>query len=315
MKGVIKMPIQNKPAALGKYIFYFLLPGLLLLQGCVGVNAFPTVARAGDTVSVMIGGTEKARKNAVSVILTDIKGQDWDLQSLGLVRSVFNLRADGRAVGNHYTSYAESFVSWSEGHEPLQTVLVVDIPVGVAAGDAVLSVDVPVGDDSSGITSPYSINIEILPGQGANDNFVRQDAFSGYQPADFGMLEPAPHAKITFGANDGVIIGAVSLVVDFDEAVVSPDDLNVYAPTSNVRGSYASTGSFGDKQRMVYWRQDGSQLYLDIIAPQGINQRYLMAYIVHPPGIASPLFNIVDSKIFDTAGNEILLTPVLEYYQ
>lgn len=294
---------------------YFIVLMVLLLQACAAVNTFPTIARSGDTVSVMIGGSEKARKETVAVTLTDANNMVWDLKALNLVRSVFNLRADGRASGMHYSSYPNAFVSWGEGHEPLQTVMVIDLPDNLPAGNATLSVDTLTDDDSSGIARPYHVNIEVLPGAGSADNFLRNDPFSGYQPADFASLEPAPHGKIDFGMNDGVIIGAASLVVDFDETVVNPDDLDLYVPQSNVRGSFASTGAFGATQRMVYWHTDGQQVFISIVAPQGIRQVYLMMYLLHPAGISgSPGFAITSSHVYDVDGNELSLTPVLNYY-
>ncbi len=297
-----------------KYLIGFIAV-FLLLQGCASVNTFPTVARQGDTVSIMIGGTEKARKDTISVILTDSAGTDWDLKALGLVRSVFNLRADGRSVGAHYSPYLDSYISWSEGHEPVQAVLIVDIPAGVPVGFSTLTINTFVQDDSSGVTLPYLVNMEILDGLGNTDEFLRNTGLSGEQPVDFNRLEPAPHAKISFGITDGVTIGAASLVIDFDETILNPDDINVYVPESNVRGSVVDPGAFGATQRMVYWHQDGLQLYIDIIAPQGINQAFLMAYIIHPQGLASnPNFTITSSSIYDVNGYAIALTPGLEYF-
>ncbi|MDH5765691.1 MAG: hypothetical protein OEZ38_06695 [Gammaproteobacteria bacterium] len=286
----------------------------IFLQACTSVATFPTVARAGDTVSLMVGSSEKARKDTVSVILTDAAGADWDLQSLGLVRSVFNLRADGRAVGQHYASYSEKYFSWFMGHEPVQTVLVTDIPVSVAPGNATITVNTLVNDDSSGVALPYVINLEIIPGLGQQDNFERQD-FGGNLPVDFSRLEPAPHAKINFGNTGDVVIGAASLVVDFDETVVNPGDINLYVPESTMRGTPADPGSFGETQRMVYWRQDGNQLYIDVIAPQGIKQTYLLVYIVHPTGLSgSANMSITSADIYDVNGDVISLAPTLEYY-
>src|SRR3989344_801082 len=97
-----------------------LVGALVLLAGlpaCTGVNTFPLIARAGDTVSVMVGGSERARKETIDVTLTDANNQAWNLKSLGLVRSVFNLRTDGRAYGLHYSSYLDSDISWIVGHE------------------------------------------------------------------------------------------------------------------------------------------------------------------------------------------------------
>ncbi len=292
-----------------------LITVFLLLQSCASVNTFPGIARQGDTVSLMIGGSEKARKNTISVILTDSAGTNWDLKALGLVRSVFNLRTDGRSIGTHYSPYLDSYISWSEGHEPVQTVLVVDIPTGVASGMSTIEVNTFVDDDSAGVISPHLVNLEIIDGLGNTDEFLRDTATSGQLPVDFSSLEPAPHAKISFGITDGVTIGAASLVIDFDETILNPNDINVYVPESNVRGSVVDPGAFGTTQRMVYWHQDELQLYIDIIAPQGINQAFLMAYIIHPQGLAgNPNFTITSSSIYDVNGYEITLSPGLEYF-
>lgn len=282
-----------------------------LAGGCTAVNTFPVAARSGDTVAVMIGGSEQARKETVGAVLTDAAGGQYDLQALGLVRSVFNLRADGRAHGMHYSDYLDTFVSWSYGHEPVQTVLVADLPAGLSPGDAALSVNMNVTDNSSGIGDPKSIRLEILPGSGASNNFARKSP-TGPVIADLQALEPAPHAKLTFGT--GTVIGAASLVVDVDQSVVNPDDLNVYVPESTVRGASGSPGAFGDKQRMVYWRQDGDRLYIDILAPQGIDSRYLQAFVMHPRGLAgSPGFTLVSAAIYDINGQTLSLQPALTY--
>lgn len=297
-----------------KYIVFFLTT-FLLLNGCASVNTFPTVARAGDTVSIMVGGTENARKETIAVILTDINGLDWDLRALGLVRSVFNLRSDGRAQGLHYSAYLDTYVSWMNGHEPVQTVLITDLPIDVPAGAATVKINTLITDDSSGISSPFTVNLDIIAGTGSTDKFKRKNSDGSKSPADFSRLEPAPHAKINFGISDGVVIGAVSLVVDFDETIVGAGDINVYVPESSVRGSLLYSGSFGKTQRMVYWHQDGQQLFIDVVAPQGINQAYLKMYLVHPSGLsAEPNFSLTSSRVYDINGDEIALIPVLEYF-
>lgn len=282
------------------------------LTGCSAVQTFPMAARSGDTISVMIGGSEQARKNTVSATLTDSAGGQHDLQALGLVRSVFNLRADGRAYGTHYSSYLESYISWANRHEPVQTVLVADLPPGLPIGNATLAVRLNVTDNSSGVSDPNNINIEILPGTGNSNSFDRKSSGETL-PADLQALEPAPHAKLTFGT--GTIIGAAAIVVEVDQTVVNMNDLNVYAPEATVRGSFTDPGAFGDKQRMVYWRQDGDRLYIDILAPQGIDTRFLQAFVVHPRGLAgSPGFAIVSASVYDINGQTLAVTPQLTYY-
>lgn len=292
-----------------------LLPlfGVLLLTGCTAVNTFPMIARSGNTVSIMVGGSAKAQKENLGVVLTDASGNVFDLQAMGLVRSVFNLRPDGRAVGLHYVEYLSSNRSWLAGHEPLQTVLVTDLPSTASPGVATLTFTwLGVNDNSSDGGNPFDVSLEILPGSGAPDPFLRNDAL-GTRAANLGQLETAPNAKVEFGTGT-TAIGATSLVINFDGATVNPNDLNLYVPESTVRGSYANPGSFGKTQRMVYWRQDGQNLYVDIIAPQGIASNYLQFYVVHPPALAgSPAFNIVSAQVYGIDGNPIDVTPVLTY--
>lgn len=284
---------------------------LALLSGCTSVNTFPNIARPGDTVSVMIGGSEKANKNSVAATFTDAMGQSWDLKALGLVRSVFNLRTDGRANGAHYSPYLDNYISWVFSHEPLQTVLVTDIPTAAAPGQGNLTISVNANDNSSGVADPFNVKLEIIPGSGIADQFLNRRS-SGNVPADFSRLETAPNAKVTFGTGT-TFIGAASLVVSFDPAIVNPNDLNIYVPESTVRGS-GTTAPFGKTQRMVYWRQDGTKLYVDIIAPQGINPRYLQFFVVHPRGlVGSPALSIVSAQVYGTDGNAIAITPALTY--
>lgn len=283
-----------------------------LLSGCVSLNTFPTIARAGDTVSVMIGGSEKVKKSDVSALFTDASGQIWNLQALGLVRSVFNLRTDGRANGLHYSSWIEKSWSWTYGHEPLQTVLVTDLPPGVAPGMGSLSVFMNVNDNSGG-GGTFKMGLEIIPGVGKTNQFTYHNAIYGDIPADFTKLEPAPHAKIKFPGTTS-LIGAASLVISFDNAVLNPNDLNIFVPESTVSGSYSNPGAFGKTQRMVYWHHDGTKLYVDIVAPQGIDFHYLQFFVVHPRGLAgSPAFSILSAQVYGTDGNAIAVTPTLVY--
>jgi hypothetical protein len=284
-----------------------------VLPACTSLNTFPTIVRPGGTVSVMVGGSELARKTTVSVMLTDANGQTWDLRSLGLVRSVFNLRADGTAHGMHYSGYSGLFTPWFQGHEPLQTVLVTDIPANVALGQAYLTISLNAADNSSGIADPFQVNLSVIKGTGASDEFFRQNPFGPREPVDFEQLERAPQVKISFAA--GTVIGAASLVLSFDNAVLNGDDINVYSPESTVRGDYSSPGAFGKTQRMVYWRQDGQNLYLDVIAPQGVDGRYLQLFVVYPRGLASsPNFTLTGATVYDVNGSVIATQPNLRPY-
>jgi hypothetical protein len=196
----------------------------------------------------------------------------------------------------------------------LQTVLVADLPSNIPPGNATLTVNPHVNDNSSGVGSPFAVNIEIIAGTGRSDNFLRRDvsSLSGDSPVDFLQLEPAPHAKISFGG--GTFIGAASLVVSFNSNAINANDINVYVPESAVRGSFADPGMFGKTQRMVYWRQDGQKLYLDLVAPQGIDPTFLKIYVIHPQSASSPNFSLISANVYGVNGASIVAQPSLEYF-
>ena len=111
---------------------------LLLIQGCTGVNTFPTIARPGDTVAMMLAGSELVDKDTIDVTLSQ-GATSWDLadpdgngdRSDSLIRSIFEVRADGRAHGLSYSSASTMNQIWAFGHEPVQSIMIVDLPTVV----------------------------------------------------------------------------------------------------------------------------------------------------------------------------------------
>ena len=109
--------------------------------------------------------------------------------------------------------------------------------------------------------------------------------------------------------------GLAALVVEFDEGIVRGDDLNVYVAESTQRGTITSTGPFGEHQRMVYFKHDGSRLFITIVAPGGISDKYLQVYVMHPRGLAGdPGLSLLSSTGYDVDGNEITTTPRFTYH-
>lgn len=305
-----------------------LFVSILCTQGCVAVSTFPTIARPGDTISIMIGGSELARKNTLSASLWDANGTEWRLRELGLIRSVFNLRPDGRAYGLHYPSFFDIESSWVEGHEPMQTVMVINVPESAAFGNATLQVNLDTTDDSSAVAQPFSISLDIvdIPGKpGTEDQFLRQNWNGINEAVILTDLEPAPYAKISFGEGDlggfkatpdGVILGAATLVVDFNEAVISGDDLTVYVAESTQRSSASASAPFGlNTQRNVVWQHDGNKLTIQLTTPMGIKDNYLQLYVIHPRNLTGdPALNLISSAGYDLNGNAIFISPRFTYH-
>jgi hypothetical protein len=201
--------------------------------------------------------------------------------------------------------------------------LIFDVPQAAQLGAATLNVDLNATDDSSGVIQPFSISMQIVdvPGQpGASDSFLRQNFDQINEAVNFEDLEPAPHAKISFGvgrfsATPGETLGAAELVIEFDETIVNGDDLNVFVAETTQRGSLFDTGPFGKYQRMVYFRHDESQLFITIIAPGGINDKYLQVYVIHPRGLTGdPGLSLLSTTGYDLNGSQITATPQFTYF-
>lgn len=284
---------------------------VLLIQACTHINPFPLSAQPGETISLMIGSSENARKETIDVLMTDSNNVVWDMKSLGQIRSVFNVRPDGNAKGLYYSSYLETNTPWAFGHEPIQTVVVLDLPVGIAQGPATFEINTNTTDNSSGVGQLLNLSIEIVADTATSNSFLHQNPFQGISAVDFDRLEPASYAKISFGVNKTEIMAAATLEVDFDETVVSPDDIAVYTPKTTVRDF---GGSFDDKQHSVFWKQDGDKLLINLVAANGIKTGFVYVYIIHPDNLsASPGLSLISHAVYDIDGNEIVLPVTLEY--
>ena len=105
------------------------------------------------------------------------------------------------------------------------------------------------------------------------------------------------------------------MIIYFDDTILSGNDINVYVPETTQRGDLFNEGKFGDHQRMVSWKVDGNQLHIYVIAPNGIEDRYLQVYIIHPRDLQSdPQLNLVSTTGYDLNGNEIVATPQFSYH-
>jgi hypothetical protein len=66
---------------------------------------------------------------------------------------------------------------------------------------------------------------------------------------------------------------------------------------------------------MVYFRHDESQLFITIIAPGGINDKYLQVYVIHPRGLTGdPGLSLLSTTGYDLNGSQITATPQFTYF-
>jgi hypothetical protein len=107
-------------------IYYILFAfALLVLQGCVALQPFPTVARAGDTVTLAVGLAEGMVKATTSVFFTPDGGSEVAIPNEN-VSAIIRLYPDKRT--NAWAASSAIAIDTLTGHGRWLSVMVVDLP-------------------------------------------------------------------------------------------------------------------------------------------------------------------------------------------
>ena len=154
---------------IGLFIF---AAGFFLLQGCVAVQPFPTAARAGDTITLAIGSVDGATRANTTVTYYPTSPAFTPVTLTANVRSIFNLYPDPTSPA--WSDNSSGMLSWSGGHGPWQTIMVLDLPATLSPGLGYIKVQLGTAAVSPAISknvSDVNIALEILPGTGTSNAF------------------------------------------------------------------------------------------------------------------------------------------------
>ncbi len=284
-----------------------------VLQGCVAVQSFPTVARAGDTVTLALGSSEQINVSDTIVTYTPDGGVPIDITSS--VRSIFKLYPD--KLSPTWSFSMASSIPGTSGHGASLDVMALDLPATLLPGTGVISVQnnatYPIFSDTP---SDTSIAIEILAGVGSPSAFAYSllgNAIAG----DFTSLEAAPHFRIkpdfqpdgwynapTFAAAELTINGTLNAAALAATEAQVTDQLRVIADDMST-----SLNS----QTQVSWSRDDDKIVIIYVSPKGAMPYYETSVAVFflPSAnyafIATPSVSI---KYYDIDGNVIPGPPV-----
>jgi hypothetical protein len=259
-----------------------------LLQGCVAVQTYPTVARAGDTITLALGSVEGLDKSKMTLAFVP--------QSTGVpvyitsnIRNVVRIYPDRTSFVSLGNTNSISLTGYS-GHAMWMNIAVVDLPSTLPVGKGYFQVtftsDVRVPNfvqNAPGI----QIATEILPGSGTASTFSYWGLNGALFPlsSQLSLLKPLP----------GVVLG-----MDLD-----PSELHViweYKPTED------------NKQIALSWHYDGSGVItVNMLAPiaMSINEKQIRFTIVVDPSYAGNLIQangtpvLLSQRLFDANGNSI----------
>jgi len=293
---------------------YLIICSVILLQGCVAVQSFPTVARAGDTVTLALGSSDQINVSDTIVTYTPDGGSSVDVTAN--IRSIFKIYPDKLSPTWSFSTAAG--IPTTGGHGAALDVMVLDLPTSLQSGTGIINIQnnatYPV---YSNVPSDVDIAIEILPGVGSPSTFEYL-LFGETTTGDFTSLEAAPHYRIkpdfdpatatvftpsTFAAVELIISGTLNAAATTDNAI---------SVTNSLRVIVDDMSTSLNNQKQVSWARDGGNITINYISPTGNMPYYETSVAVFFTGTnyaftATPSVSI---RYFDIDGYEVTGPPV-----
>lgn len=279
-----------------KFIYLFLLSGLILLNGCVAIQSFPTVARSGDTITLVVGSPDGMTKtNTTATFVSDVDSSVVDLP----IRTIIRLRPDQTSYLALYDGLVDA-QDYYTGHSQWLSVIVIDLPDTMTVGSGHIDVDssasyggLPVG------INDIPISLEILEGTGVRNDFTYNNNFGGIQTGALGKLQALPQVVFkSLAAQNEEDFAAAEIKVDVPMESVPTRVIRVVADDFYTRNA--------QDQVQMSWSRSEDEFTVNFISPTGsMNLKQLRFSVVISPGnffLADPGPNINSIKIYDVDG-------------
>ncbi len=284
------------------------LPAVLSLTACVGVQTFTPAARPGDTVALAIGWQKNLARENVTVTITDADGAvtTYDPND-SHVRGIVNMYPDpaSRAVvgtmtkqdlgynatntGNLINGSVTSDSTGEHDNDWWQTTMLLDLPATLAAGTATIAIA-----DSGGATIPSS-SITIVPGTGTPNPFTVYAPWGGTLsifptwPTLLGSLERADHYTVVFGSEQ-----------DANGNYVIPHSIQMqFTHRPNVGETWVINPR-GDIKNVI-WNDDGTNLTVILTPTRGMTLKQMLDFKFY---VAGGILDLAQSslKAYDVNG-------------
>lgn len=234
-----------------------------LLAGCIGLDAYPVAARAGDTVTVALGSPDGMTRANTTVVFEDSQGAVHDLT--GNLRGIFKLYPDRASAA--WDSIPTSALVNSSQHEPWLTVMALDLPPILPAGAGKLRVSSSADYPSiNAHINNVPIRLEILPGSGAPNplEYVFGNTPESTSYGDLRMLEPRTSVTVRPSGNGSTVYGAIEIKLH-----IETNKGTALTPTQ-VRVLMEDLTAVTESQRSWFWDLDNGQDYtITLISPSG----------------------------------------------
>ncbi len=263
---------------------------LLIGAGCTLTQPFPMAARPGDTVTLGVGEADGMTVTNTTVnfipTATPSTATPSPINLTSNIRAVFNLYADKRSAFYDLTTVPNvGFIDTASGHEPWETVVVLDLPTTMPVGTGTLQVQTSAsfpagGDGLIPNVGVVPIAFDVLPGQGSSNAFnYAYGAAPGFatSASNLAWFQPESHYEVRpplAAGSLGKVFGAISLT--FNHAMV-------LSATSISNGGTAVTGDYVRiitqdlpdtySQLQCSWSANATQLTVNLVSASDMGMR------------------------------------------
>lgn len=252
---------------------YIILLALLVIQGCVAVQSFPTIARAGDTITLSVGSADGMTKSNTILTFTptvdgEPVGTPIDISSG--IRSIIKLNPDETSALSLFQAGNVQVLEWDALHGAWLSVIVLDLPDEsvLPVGEGIIDVDTTASYSQFSSVAGVSIGVEILPGIGESNSFS-YDSFGNAATGQLSMFEPLPQVVVR------PVAAFDSLTSSFAAAEIKLDVpirwISNNTPISDAKIRIVSDKSTRSraKQTQMFWSREGDEITVNFISPEG----------------------------------------------
>lgn len=310
----------------------------IVFSGCVGVQPFPYISRAGDTITLAIGSLDGATRDNVTVNYYADSDPLTAIDMTANVRSLLKIYPDktSQAYWDTVSGYGTEtmiFQSYNANHGPWQSIIVLDLPATVPPGFGHFNVTFGTGVSypaRSAKVDDVDIGMEILADTngdalvGSPNNFEYRKAHFNTETnlGDLAALEPIEQVVVKYAPDLGrpkAVAAAAnyhfsvpvldafgadvsSLVLDDDFTVVLDDQSEYLRNQVNLNWSRTN-----DEFNVIVTSINGLQDFHKIRFSVLIIEESLGStngWLLGTPGLTS-------AQLFDVNGNDISASLIL----
>jgi hypothetical protein len=278
--------------------FLFTLFITFLLQGCVATQSFPTVARAGDTITLAVGSPDGMTKaNTTAHFISDVDGSTIVLP----IRSIIRLRPDQTSQTALFDGFLDAQDNYTV-HSQWLTVLVIDLPEGltIGAGHIDINTSATYGTLPVGVND-IPVSIEIIEGTGVRNDFNYNNNFGGAGAGNLSALESLPQAifRTPNLAWTQVLFAAAEVKINLPLGSVPSRAIRVVADDYYTKNA--------QDQVQMSWSRIDDELTVNFISPSATMEPLQLRFsVVLSPGnsfLVNPEPSVIGVKFYDLNGD------------